>query len=161
MSSIFSIFLQLLPDVCFQYNMYEHVKHSNAGTTVEINSDEISMTLYKNTLKFSLAFSLLSAVPTQATDFKYRKSVTLNVGQSIILKGVRSHNCGDKAPSWSRVRSRLPKTKLGKFSNGGDGFTDSGSCGGRVGARGILFTAKKPGKEQLTIYKDKVRITVN
>lgn len=119
------------------------------------------MNIYKFTLKFVLVWSLLAAVPAQATDFKYRRAVTLQIGQSIILKGVRSHDCSDRAPSWGHVRSGLPKTKLGKFSNGGKGYTDSNSCGGRVAARGIRFTAKKSGKETLTIFKDSVRITVN
>ncbi|WP_146048513.1 hypothetical protein [Roseibium marinum] len=93
-------------------------------------------------------------------DFRYHKSVSLNVGQSLVLKGVRSRDCDDKAPSWSHIKKRLPSSSTGKFSDGGAGTVKSSSCGGRVGARGILFTAEKLGKEQLSIFGDDVRISV-
>lgn len=108
----------------------------------------------------SLSFAVLFSTGVLAADFKYLKSVTLKVGQSVILKGIRHPDCEDSAPSWSRVRGHLPNSKLGTFSNGGAGTTKSRSCGGRVGARGIKFTAKKVGNERFIVADDPIRITV-
>lgn len=95
-----------------------------------------------------------------AKDFPYHKHATLKVGQSIILKGVRG-NCEDTtAPTWARIRGRLPKSKTGKFSDGGAGTVRSDSCGKRVVARGVRFTATTKGRENLVIYNDGSRITV-
>lgn len=102
----------------------------------------------------------ISLIAAEARDIRYKKTVTLRVGQTTTLKGVRSHNCGDRAPSWSEVRGGLPRSRTGSFSNGGAGTVKSRSCGGRVGARGVRFTAKRPGRERLRIYNDYVRITV-
>jgi len=107
-----------------------------------------------------LATVVLSAVAAEARDFKFKGTATLKVGQSVILKGVRRSNCGDKAPSWGRIRGKLPRSKTGSYSNGGVGTVKSNSCGGEVGARGVKFTAKKAGKERLKIFGDFVRITV-
>lgn len=113
------------------------------------------------TIIFTLIFASFAFIRAgDAKDFKYHKKATLKVGDSIVLKGVRSRNCGDEAPSWADVKRRLPKTEHGTFSNGGSGFTLSRSCGGRVGARGVKYTAKSSGKERLNIYDDWVRITV-
>lgn len=121
----------------------------------------IIMNNSKKAFGLLFAASILLATPVQATDFKYHRTVTLKVGQSIVLKGVRSHDCSDRAPSWDRIKRGLPRSKLGNFSNGGKGYTVSNSCGGRVAARGVKYTAKKSGKERLVIYDDSVRITVN
>lgn len=111
-------------------------------------------------LKLILVFSVFLPLSTQAANFKYRKRVTLSVGKSIVLKGVRSYNCGRKGSSWKRIRRGLPRSRLGVFVDGGSGTTISRRCGGKVGARGVRFIAKRPGKETLTIYKDRVSITV-
>jgi len=121
----------------------------------------LNMIINRSVLGLVISITVFSTVPARSADFKFRKSVALKIGQSVILKGVRSRDCGAVAPGWSRVRHRLPKTKLGIFSDGGAGFTRSKHCGGRVGARGIRFTAKRAGNEQVTIFEDTVRITVN
>lgn len=109
---------------------------------------------------FLLSFGVLFSNAALAADFKYRRSVTLSVGQSAILKGMRNPDCEDSAPKWSWVRGNLPKSKLGAFSDGGRGTVKSKNCGGRVGARGVKFTAKKPGNERFIIRGDAVRVTV-
>lgn len=111
-------------------------------------------------LSSTFIISALLVVQSHAGDIAYKPTVTLKVGQSVILKGVRSADCGDMAPSWGHIKGRLPKSKLGSFSDGGTGTVKSGKCGDRVGARGVKFKAIKSGQEQLTIYQDKVRITV-
>ena len=112
-----------------------------------------------SSIGFILGTIILSS-NSSAADFKYKRSVTLKIGQSVILKGVRSRDCGDKAEEWGPIKNRLPKSKLGKFSDGGAGTVSSNSCGGKVGGRGIRFTADKVGKERLVIFSDAVRITV-
>ena len=89
----------------------------------------------------------------------YRRSVSLKVGQSIILKGVRG-GCNDRrAPSFSRL-NRLPRPRTGRLSDGGAGKVRSTSCNKIVPARAIRFTATKKGKERITIYRDRISITV-
>ncbi|PCI05472.1 MAG: hypothetical protein COB78_02395 [Hyphomicrobiales bacterium] len=105
----------------------------------------------------SLSFTIGEA---RAENFKYYTKVTLVVGDSIILKGVRGRKCGKKAPGWGWIWKKLPKSKTGSFSNGGKGTVLSNSCGGTVGARGVKFTAKKAGRERLKIYGDTVHIIV-
>jgi hypothetical protein len=107
---------------------------------------------------FTIAFAL-TAVETHAKDFKYKRSVTLKIGQSVVLKGVR-RGCGKSAPTWAGIKGRLPRSKLGSFSDGGTGTYSSVRCGRKVGARGVKFTAKKAGKEKLVIFLDPFRITV-
>ena len=106
-----------------------------------------------------LSFSIFYSTISQAADIKYQRAVTLNVGQSIILKGVRA-NCDDtRAPSWSSLQ--FPQPKTGVLSNGGTGTVESDSCGKTVPARAVRFRATRPGKERLTIYGDRISITVN
>ena len=99
-------------------------------------------------------------LPALSAEFPFRQNVTLKVGQSTILKGVRPRNCDDRAPNWGEVRNRLPRSKTGKYSDGGAGTVASDSCGKQVNARGIKFTATKPGTESLNILNDRVNITV-
>lgn len=112
-------------------------------------------------LAFATAtFLAIGCASADAKDIGYRKYVTLKVGQSAVLKGVRS-GCEEKvAPTWNRIRSRLPKSRTGAFSDGGAGTVRSKSCKGRVPARAVRFTAKTPGTETLVIYNDGVRVTV-
>ena len=107
-----------------------------------------------------LCTALFSASSGLAQDFAYRELVELQVGESAILKGVRNRECGDPAPDWGRISDGLPSSDLGSLSDGGAGFAEGNRCGGRVPARGIKFTASKPGTETLEIYEDTVRITV-
>ncbi len=102
---------------------------------------------------------LVSAVPVLAKDFPYRQTVSLKVGQSVILKGVRNQCSKDKAPSWGSL-TKMPKLKTGVLTDGGTGTMISKTCNGRVAARAIKFKATKPGSEKVNIYKDAFRITV-
>ena len=103
---------------------------------------------------------IFASAPSKAEDFKYRSEVTLTIGQSVILKGVRQSNCSDQAPGWKHIKRKLPKSGLGKFVDGGAGTTDSNSCGQNVAARGVKFIAQKSGSEMLEIFKDPISITV-
>jgi len=102
-----------------------------------------------------------SSLPALAQDFPYNRNASLQVGQSIVLKGVRSADCSlTEAPSWKRVSSQLPQTKLGRFSDGGVGTVNSNQCKGRVAARAVRFTATHAGQEQFTILEDSFTIAV-
>jgi hypothetical protein len=95
-----------------------------------------------------------------AKDMPYRSSVTVKVGQTVLLKGIRHKDCGKPARAFSYYKPQLPKSSLGTFSDGGVGTTRSDRCGGVVPARGVRFTAKKPGKERLRVMGDPITITV-
>lgn len=94
-----------------------------------------------------------------AQNIPYRPNVTLQVGESIILKGVRGNDCG-AAPMWNHIAGRMPRSKLGRLSDGGRGVTDSGSCGKRVPARAVKFTAQRAGSERIVVFDDPISITV-
>lgn len=106
-----------------------------------------------------VAFIALPAT-SHAKDMPYKRSVTLKVGQSTLVKGIRHRDCGKPARAFSHYRPQLPRTSLGTFSDGGVGTTRSDRCGGVVPARGVLFTAKQRGTERLNIMGDPVTITV-
>ena len=106
-----------------------------------------------------MALGLGLASSAYAADIPYRKTVTLNVGQSIILKGVRAECNDTRAPSFASL-NRLPKPKTGVLSDGGAGTLNSNHCKKNVPARAIKFTAKTKGTETIEIYNDKVSITV-
>ena len=119
------------------------------------------MTFTPRLICIAVATTLISAVPAMAGDFPYRRNVTLSVGQTIVLKGVRSGECStSNAPSWGRVKGKLPASKLGTFSDGGAGTVQSDSCGKRVAARGVKFTAKRAGSEKFVVYDDAISVTV-
>lgn len=117
------------------------------------------MKMKRMVLVTAIALSL-GAGSAFAQNFPFNSSVVLNVGDRIILKGVRGQCDDTRAPAWNRIKSRLPKSKTGSFSNGGSGIVNSSSCGKEVPARGIRFKAKKPGSETLTIFEDRISITV-
>ena len=103
---------------------------------------------------------IVSTLPSIAVEFSYRRNVTLSVGKSVILKGVRGVDCSDRAPTWSHIAGGLPKSQTGTFSDGGAGTVLSNSCGKSVGARGVKFTAKSKGTENFTVYEDTINVTV-
>jgi len=113
-------------------------------------------------LTAGLAISVLlgSLLSASAAEFPYRRDVTLSVGKSIVLKGVRGNDCSERAPSWSHIAPGLPKSSTGTFSDGGTGTVLSNSCGKTVGARGVKFTAKQKGSESFVVYDDKISVTV-
>lgn len=95
-----------------------------------------------------------------AKDMPYRSSVNVKVGQSVLVMGIRHKDCGAPARAFSHYKPQLPKSSLGTFSDGGVGTTRSSRCKGVVPARGVIFTARKPGKERLRIMGEPVAITV-
>jgi hypothetical protein len=101
----------------------------------------------------------LVASTASAERFRYRHSFVLSVGQSKVVYAVRHRDCKN-TPSFARVRGRLPKTRLGRYSDGGAMTGKSRSCGKVVPVRGIRFRAARRGTETLTFFGYKVTLTL-
>lgn len=93
-------------------------------------------------------------------DVEYRRSVSLGVGESIVVHGARGA-CGQPPPSWQKVSRKLPDTKLGSWSDGGVGMRYSRKCGTMTPARGLVFNARRIGSTEFYIYGDPVSISVD
>jgi hypothetical protein len=105
-----------------------------------------------------LAFGL-SAFPFTAmaeTTIKYRKSVTLQVGQSIVVHGIRGE-CGEN-PDLAEIV--LPKPKTGELSLGKFGVRQSNRCNGKTPAVEVIFTAKTAGREKFEGEGDDITVRV-
>jgi hypothetical protein len=83
-------------------------------------------------------------------------SPTLRVGETVVIKGVRGQSCGQPRGSLEN----LPTSSLGRFSGGRAGSVNSRSCGGMTPGRELRFTASKAGTETLSVFDDRVTITV-
>ncbi|MEX0408345.1 hypothetical protein ABGN05_22040 [Aquibium sp. LZ166] len=94
-----------------------------------------------------------------AGDIRYRKSVTLSIGQSTVIHGARG-NCGEPAPSWARVKAHLPHIAVARYSDGDLGTRNSNSCGGPTPARAVVVTGVKQGSEKIVLFGDPITITV-
>lgn len=91
---------------------------------------------------------------------EYVRNVSVKVGESAIIHGARGNDCGP-APSWESAKLLLPELVTGTLTDGGVGTRVSRQCGGRVPARAILFTATRPGTEQISLYGDDIVIRVS
>jgi len=97
---------------------------------------------------------------SEAVVIEYVRTVSLGVGDSAIIHGVRSRGC-EGAPTWESIRGRLPEPVTGVLTDGGVGMRHSRSCGEQVEVRAILFTATQAGTEQITLYGDAIEIQVS
>lgn len=91
---------------------------------------------------------------------EYVRHVSIKVGESAIIHGARGNEC-DEAPTWESAKLLLPDLVTGTLTDGGVGTRQSRQCGGRVAARAILFTATRPGTEQISLYGDDIVIRVS
>lgn len=93
---------------------------------------------------------------------KFRSSVSLKVGQAMIVHGIRGA-CGqlptkaDLAQSKGNLDAAL---KTGHIAFGKPGVRKSGGCNGWTPVYETIFVADRPGKETVKIHGDTVRITV-
>tara|TARA_R110000751_G_scaffold288076_4_gene393328 strand:+ start:186188 stop:186529 length:342 start_codon:yes stop_codon:yes gene_type:complete len=109
---------------------------------------------------FIFAVACLVATTAWAGQIPYHPKATLKVGQTVILKGVRTKCDGKRAPGFFSLRSKFPKVKIGVFKDGGKGTVNSKSCNKEVPARAIVFKATKKGKASFQLYGDKFVVTV-
>jgi hypothetical protein len=120
--------------------------------------------------RYAFALALAAVIATggaRADEARWTlpQTVSLAVGQTAPIYAKRANECGAPAPSFAEIKSRLPKTALGTFSDAGLVQRMSGSCTPDkravwVEARGINFTAAKPGTEVLRFFGDPVTLTV-
>ncbi|WP_152541140.1 hypothetical protein [Sulfitobacter noctilucae] len=127
----------------------------------------VSMTFLKNaSVALFFGISTLAFAPVAQADksnkVKFRKSITLKVGQAAIVHGARGE-CG-QLPS----KAHLAKSKrnldltleTGHIAFGKPGVRRSSSCKGWTPVYETIFVADRPGKETVKIHGDSVRITV-
>ena len=117
------------------------------------------------TFTLALALTALATFPApghaQSNDIKYRKSISLKVGQSAVIHGLRG-NCGSM-PSKSdiaKMEQKYGDVKVGRIVAGKAGSRRSGSCGGVTPAIEAIFVAEKPGSVQFKLFGDDVKIRV-
>jgi hypothetical protein len=89
----------------------------------------------------------------------YLPEVRLVVGQSRIIHGERG-DCGRLPRAWRDVWGNLPSSRIGEFSDAGVVRRYSMFCKGVTPARGIRFTARAPGTEEMYVTGDYMKITV-
>jgi len=107
----------------------------------------------------------VAAARAEGPQWTLPQTVSVSVGQSAPIYAKRANDCGAPAPSFAEIQARLPKTALGTFSDAGIVQRMSGSCTPDkravwVEARGIAFTATKPGSEILRFFGDSVSLIV-
>ena len=106
---------------------------------------------------FSMA--LFGTGVATAQELQIPEKVSLDVGQSAVIHGVRSE-CGKDAPDWEKVAPSLPSLVTGTFSDGGLGTRYSRRCSGPTPARAVRFTATTTGTEKIDLFGDQIRIEV-
>ncbi|WP_299626723.1 hypothetical protein [uncultured Tateyamaria sp.] len=87
----------------------------------------------------------------------FHRSVDMKVGQSMVVNGFRGE-CGARPRNVDPNRTR--DTKLGVLSNGKWGVTKSRTCGGWTPAVEIIFTARKKGRETITVAGERIKVRV-
>jgi len=104
--------------------------------------------------------AFLFASSASAEQIPYNSKITMKVGQTVTLKGVRTRCNGTRAPRYFAIRGKFPKVNIGEFKDGGAGTVLSKSCGKEVPGRAVLFKATKKGRAEFELYKDTFVITV-
>lgn len=90
---------------------------------------------------------------------RYDPELRMTVGESRVIHGERG-DCGKLPREWDDLQNSLPASALGTFSDGGLVRRNSKYCKGVTPARGIRFTATKPGTELMHITGDLIKMTV-
>ena len=85
-------------------------------------------------------------------------TITVRVGKTTTAYGVRG-DCGGTPPTFAQAVTKMPKSSLGTYSDGGTASRQSRACG-TVTVRVINFTGKKAGKESVVFYNDPYTLEV-
>jgi hypothetical protein len=101
------------------------------------------------------AFSA-SAFAQSENEIEYRERVTLNVGESVVIHGIRG-DCGQLP---TRGDIELPALTTGTLSVGKEGYRESRRCNGETPAVEVIFTATAPGRERFEIEGDPISVRV-
>ena len=86
----------------------------------------------------------------------YVKNLTIKVGESAVIHGVRGA-CGQPPKNSQFVAYKL---KTGTISYGAQGVRNSKKCGGKTPAVEVIFTATAPGKETFKVEGDTISVKV-
>lgn len=103
-----------------------------------------------------IAFCAAPVLAQSNNVIQWVPSLTLKVGQSAVVHGVRG-KCGTM-PGSKKLKTRYFRT--GKLTYGKPGVRQSVTCGGLTPAVEAIFVATKPGTERFEISNDIIRVTV-
>lgn len=106
---------------------------------------------------FATVFLASTAQADPNLRIHYKERVTLNVGQSVVVHGMRGRKCG-VAPRNPRLDH--PTTDLGRLSLGKVGVRASVACNGDTPAIEVIFTARRKGRETINLFGDIIEIQV-
>lgn len=85
--------------------------------------------------------------------------VKVYVGESRIIHAQRG-DCGQLPPEWEYVQTRLPKSSIGTFSDGGLVRRSSDFCKGETPGRAVIFKGEKTGREDGLVLGDPTQFVV-
>ena len=84
----------------------------------------------------------------------------LAVGQTAHITAYRSDGCGAPAPTFDRIKGRLPRSEIVRYSDGGLSSRVSDQCKTRVPTRAVNGTGIKAGSEVKRFQSGTVAIVV-
>ncbi|ASM74498.1 MULTISPECIES: hypothetical protein [Roseobacteraceae] len=102
------------------------------------------------------------SVADNSNRIPFKKSVSLKVGQAMVIHGRRG-DCGSLPSKSDLAKSKSDLDRnltTGHIVFGKPGVRKSGSCNGWTPAYETIFVADQPGRETVKIHGDAVRITV-
>ncbi len=87
-------------------------------------------------------------------------TVEMRVGQTKHITAYRADKCGAGAPTFNQIKSRLPRSSIVEYSDGGTSSRVSDQCKTRVPTRAVNGKAVKTGKETRRYQSGSVTIVV-
>lgn len=112
--------------------------------------------LWPFALTTALALTATFALAEGQNVIAYQPKLTLHVGESAVVHGVRG-DCG-QLPKSKKLKSRFLSN--GKITYGKKGVRMSETCKGLTPAVEVVFVATKPGESKFEISNDIIRVTV-
>ena len=106
--------------------------------------------------------TLVTAYGGMGSRLPYRESIDMKVGESAVLHHAAASCDAKEPPSWEAVEEAFlfDPEGLGVFSDAGARWSYIEGCDEPVHARGVRFTALRPGDETLLLFGDPVAVTV-
>ena len=91
----------------------------------------------------------------------YRDKVTVKVGQSVVVHGLRG-KCGalPTKSDVSKMQKQYGNVQVGKIVAGKQGVRNSKSCGGATPVIEAVFVAQSKGRVAFELFGDPISITV-
>lgn len=98
-------------------------------------------------------------MPIELPEVGYNAYVQLQVGDSRLIHG-EYDRCDSPPPDWEQVRTKVPSTMLGIFTDGGLARKMVNDCGREMVVRAVMFTGLTSGVEELRLLDDFMKIEV-